>query len=302
MRQHQFEHLYNTSNVAEGSQEVFGTMVCAAAPGSMFLANKMPDDDREKIQELIAHLENIKAERFILISSIAVFERFNGGDGEESNDFVKDRAYGRHRRLLEAFCEQRFDSCVIVRLPALFGEGLRKNFIFDLLNPMPTMLTKEKLSALLDFLEPELRKRLEPLYALDDVTGMYRLDRNALNADSHRHALNTAVGDAGLSATQFHHQDTTYQFYDLSRLWTDIRIAADAGLSHVHLTTEPVTASAVHRRLLNTDMPKTNAKLHHEDMHTRHAGLWGRTGPYLADAAAVLDGLDAFFTGRRRSP
>ena len=46
-------------------------------------------------------------------------------------------------------------------------------------------------------------------------------------------------------------------------------------------------------------MPETAARLHREDMHTRHAHLWGRNGPYLDDAENVLERLSAFYAAER---
>ena len=34
----------------------------------------------------------------------------------------------------EDFCVRTFAGCVVVRLPGLFGEGLKKNVLYDLLN------------------------------------------------------------------------------------------------------------------------------------------------------------------------
>ena len=46
-------------------------------------------------------------------------------------------------------------------------------------------------------------------------------------------------------------------------------------------------------------MPETPARLHREDMRTRHSGLWGKTGPYIAAEDDVLHALDRFFLAER---
>lgn len=300
--QNSFSALYNSSNISQIRGEGFDTIVCAAAPGSMFEANTFPDRDHQKVQALIDLLAEAKANRCILISSIAVLADFAGGDKEGTTAFQDGLAYGRHRRGLEAFCEQSFEDCLVVRLPALFGKGLRKNFIFDLLNPVPTLLTEAKINGLCAALDATLAERVWALYAHDPAIGMLRIDRTALDSDPLRDALDAAVTALGFSATQFHNPDTTYQYYDMCRLWSDIGIAASAGLKHIHLVTEPLQAKQIHQRLIGRDMPDTGARLHHEDMRTRHADLWGRTGLYLDDAEAVLDRLDGFFQSARRTP
>lgn len=297
--QHGFAARFNSSNIGEIADAAFDTVVCAAAPGSMFTANRNPDRDRAAIDALISRLDTVRTQRFVLISSIAVLADFAGGDDEGTWAFQQELAYGRHRRLLEAFCEARFDDSLIVRLPALFAAGLRKNFVFDLMNPVPTMLPQARLEALLEQLEPEERDALAGFYAPDLSTGMLRLDRPSLNADPRRMALDGAVRRMRMSATQFHNPETTYQYYDMTRLWQDINIATQAGLRHLHLAVAPLRAADIHARLLDTNMPDTGAELHREDMRTRHAALWGCDGPYLEDAATVLDKLAAFFASQR---
>lgn len=265
----------------------------------MFEANHAPRRDQAAIEMLKEQLRRISARRFVLISSIAVLADFAGGDDETTEFFQKEIAYGRHRRELEVFCEGRFENCLVVRLPALFGRGLRKNFIFDLMNPVPTMLSEERFQALLETLPLGLRDALALCYAFDPVTGMMRLDRMALNADPRGRALNAAVRATGLSATQFHNPESTFQFYDMTRLWADISTAFCAGLGHLHLAVEPLCAADIHARLLGAPMPETGAKLHREDMHTRYASLWGHEGPYLEDADVVLEKLAAFYVENR---
>ncbi|MAS41956.1 MAG: hypothetical protein CML46_07040 [Rhodobacteraceae bacterium] len=297
LRQRPFADRYNSRDIGGIAGRAYDAVVCAAAPGSMFEANKFPDRDREKVEALCDQLRGVSAERFVLISSIAVLEDFAGEDDEGSERFQQALAYGRHRRMLETFCAERFPRCLIVRLPALFGPGLRKNFIFDLMNPMPSMLTEAKLADLRDGLGPDLAAAPAGFYAPDAATGMLKLNRAAYDASPLRPALDAAVTEFGASAVQFHNPQTTYQYYDIMRLWDDVEIALEAGLEVIHMATEPLRADRIHQRLTGRPMPSTGARPHHEDMRTRHAGLWGREGGYLEDADAVLDRLAAFFGG-----
>jgi hypothetical protein len=161
------------------------------------------------------------------------------------------------------------------------------------------MLTEAKHEALVAALDGDLPDWLAALYAPDAATGLLKLDRAALNADPRRVALEAALDALGATATQFHHRETTYQYYPTSRLWQDIGIAQAAGLTHLHLAPEPLTAADIHARLTGRPMPETPARLHREDMRTAQAGLWGATGPYQFAAAETLEALDAFFASQR---
>lgn len=298
-QQANFSGFFNSKNISEIQNDNWDTVFCAAAPGSMFQANKSPERDEEQIQALIERLETVETKQFVLISSIAVLEDFAGADDEETTAFQKKLAYGRHRRLLESFVENHFSQSLIVRLPALFGHGLRKNFIFDLLNPVPTMLTKASLANLSSALSADLIACLSMVYTHDPATDMVKVDRERLSLDPRRSVLETAISNLGFAATQFHNPETTYQYYDMSRLWSDIEIATNADLSHIHLVSEPLKAARIYDRLIGQPMPETCAKIHHEDMRTRHASLWQMTGPYLVGAETTLDRLAAFFAAAK---
>ena len=298
-RQANFDACFNSRNVAEIEGQSFATLVCAAAPGSMLEANTAPTRDREQIHGLIERISKVRADRFVLISSIAVLSDFAGRHVESTRDFQDTIAYGHHRRELEAFVENHFEHSLVVRLPALFGRQLRKNFVFDILNPTPSMLNQEKLSSLRGKLSPELSNWVGHLYCKDPVTGLLKLDRTAMNRDARRGALDSAAVEQGFSAIQFHNRQTTYQYYAIDQLWRDIGLASHAGLSHLHCASEPLKANAIHKRLTGKEMPETSARLHHENMHSEHAALWGKSGPYLYGADETLDRLEVFFSGER---
>lgn len=295
VRQSDFTDRFASHNISNALGRSFDCVVCAAAPGSMFEANRFPDQDRQRVDALTESLSQISARQFILISTIAVLENFDAGDDEETASFQSALAYGRNRRLLEVFCADRFDNCLVVRLPALFGTGLRKNFLFDILNPMPSMLTEPRFDELSDQLPDRLRTALTGIYRKDPDLGLFVIDRVALDGSGLRRAYDEAVTSLDLSAVQFTNPETRFQYYDMTRLWSDIGVALQASLEVIHLAPEPLLAKDVFKELTGQDMPRTEARLHHEDMRTRHAALWGRDGFYINGAADVLAQLRGFF-------
>jgi nucleoside-diphosphate-sugar epimerase len=80
------------------------------------------------------HLGEVRAHRTVLISTIDVYDSPVGVDEESEPHSSGGCAYGHHRLWLEQFFRKRFTNLLIVRLPGLFGNGLKKNVIYDLLH------------------------------------------------------------------------------------------------------------------------------------------------------------------------
>src|SRR5690606_37135502 len=118
----------------EISDREFDMVVCAGAPGQKGVANREPENDRANIGLLISYVKTVRCRKFILISTVDVFKEPNNVDESTPVDEIGLHAYGFHRRFIERFVENHFDSSLIVRLPGLVGPGLRKNVIFDFLN------------------------------------------------------------------------------------------------------------------------------------------------------------------------
>jgi len=132
-RQVSFDACFHSTDVHELKGRRFDTVVCAAAPAAKWKANKEPEADLANIEGLIRILETVQAAHFILISTVDVFGSPLGVTEDSPVDVAAATAYGRHRRVLEQFVQGRFDATVL-RLPGLFGLGLRKNVIYDLLH------------------------------------------------------------------------------------------------------------------------------------------------------------------------
>lgn len=134
IQQIEFSDLYNSKNIEEIKNQEFDFIACAGAPAAMWIANANPEEDLANIQKLIDALFSVKAKFFVLLSTVAVYPEPNGVTEDVLPDMTKATAYGRNRRLLETFVEQHFSSHLILRLPGLFGSGLKKNAIYDLIH------------------------------------------------------------------------------------------------------------------------------------------------------------------------
>lgn len=133
-RQYAFDHQFNSSNCEQMAGRRFDLLVCAGVSASKWLANQDPEADRDKIAVLEHALRSVEAERFILISTVDVYPATTGVDEASDCHSAANHAYGRNRLAFEEFVKQRFREVHVVRLSGLFGPGLKKNVIFDLMN------------------------------------------------------------------------------------------------------------------------------------------------------------------------
>lgn len=132
-RQHEFDATFNSANIEQIEGRSFDLVVCAGAPAEKWKANADPDADFANIGRLIAALERVETEKLVLVSTVDVFARPIGVDENSEVKLTGLHAYGRNRRILEDAVAARFDA-TILRLPGLYGHGLKKNVIYDFLH------------------------------------------------------------------------------------------------------------------------------------------------------------------------
>lgn len=118
--QNRYDLKFNSSNFKDIPNYKFKELWFSGLPAAKWIANKNPEDDWNNINEIMNVLSETEVERFILISTIDIY-----------ND---SEPYGLHRKKFEEFVTAKFNNHHIIRLPALFGENLKKNIIYDLLN------------------------------------------------------------------------------------------------------------------------------------------------------------------------
>lgn len=129
-----YSDLFRSSNIGDIAGRSFDRVVCAGVKAAKWIANQEPAADRAGIKTLTQALESVTAREFVLISTVDVYPRPIDVDESVIPRAEDAQPYGRHRYELEQFVRSRFEKALIVRLPGLFGTGLKKNAIYDFLH------------------------------------------------------------------------------------------------------------------------------------------------------------------------
>ena len=129
-----YDSLYRSSNIDTIRGRSFGHVVCAGVQALKWRANLHPDEDSGGIARLRDPLSEITAERLTLISTIDVYPVPQAVDEDSVIDRGHHHAYGLHRLEFEDWVKDHFPKVLVLRLPGLFGPGLKKNVIFDMLH------------------------------------------------------------------------------------------------------------------------------------------------------------------------
>lgn len=131
--QHTFDDLYNSSNIQDIEGKEYDLIVSAGARAEKWRINQEPEKDLAEIMGLINHLKRVKTKKFVLISTVDVYKIPVGVDENTPIDTEGLHPYGKNRYVLEQFVRDAYDG-LIVRLPGLFGPGIKKNVIYDLMH------------------------------------------------------------------------------------------------------------------------------------------------------------------------
>lgn len=134
-RQRSVDRSYHRPDVAQIRGQRFDRLYLAGAPAQKWVANDDPEGDAAALAEQVEHLRHVEAQTVVLISTVDVYPTPVGvTESTPLSPTDHPQAYGRNRLWLEGAVKELFPRTVVVRLPGLFGTGLRKNLVYDLLH------------------------------------------------------------------------------------------------------------------------------------------------------------------------
>lgn len=298
-RSRSFDEQYNSSNIDALPESSFDLVICAGAPAMMWAANANPEQDQRNLDRLAKAILLANIERLILISTVAVFDDVSKGYTEKDASYETQKAYGRNRRALEEALINRPGRTQIVRLPALFGRGLKKNFIFDLMNPVPSFLKPEKWNSLLAQFDAADARLAGDYFELDQALGMLRYDRARAQADKTDDKLAKIFVDAGFTARLFTNSASAFQCYHLERLADDVETVIEEDIDVLNICSQPLHAFEIHESLTGYPFENAGPPIIKEDVRTLYGDLFGGSGPYHFSREQTMQALRAFFDTER---
>lgn len=128
-----FDDLYNTSNFDQIVGRHYDLVVSAVGRADSHRINQAPDEDRESLRRFAQVLQTVSIDELVHMSTVCVFDASDRCDEDTTSDAESLTPYGRHRLELERVLLDSFGA-LCIRLPQLFGPGIKKGLIYDLMN------------------------------------------------------------------------------------------------------------------------------------------------------------------------
>lgn len=132
-----FEYKFNSKNLADISEVPEGCdLYLSCLPATKWMVNKNLKEDMLNISRILEKVGAKSYKNVYLISTIDIYGSSPLHSDEDYAPNYEGMSYGSNRLLFEAMVKEYVccEKLQIFRLPALFGEGLKKNVIFDLMN------------------------------------------------------------------------------------------------------------------------------------------------------------------------
>ena len=187
-------------------------------------------------------------------------------------DIEHQEPYGANRYKLEQWVADNFSNYLIVRLPGLFGINLKKNFIYDYIHYIPSLLNENKYDEL-----SSVSNIIKENYCLQD-NGFYKCNCD----ESDKYLLKEEFKKIGFSALNFTDSRGKFQFYNLANLWKDIELALKNNIKILNIATEPITIGELHKYLSgNTFINELNKNIPNYNFKSKYDKLYGGKDGYL---------------------
>lgn len=284
--EHSFSGLFNSVNIREaygGKPEI---LVYAGVPAEMYSAVQNPEKDMDAIKQAMNNIEQINPKHILLISTVAVYSETKGVDEDTQISPEVLTPYGANRFILEQWVSESFLNHTIIRLPALFGKNIKKNFLYDYIHPVPKIIRSELYEKMVK------RENVLSSFYQQDGSGFYRCRDVSLQEEI---SLKESFQKLNFSALNFTDSRSRYQFFNLKHLWNYIDMALNTDIQLLNIATVPIGISELYNILTGKEFVNFSAKHPYDyDIKSKYAELFGGANGYMQSKESVVSEIKAF--------
>lgn len=291
-----FDYKFNSKNILEILNHQYDLIVSCGIRAEKFLANKYPEKDMNNINNFIDILKKVKTKKIVAISTIDVYDKTLEVDENYKIDKSELEPYGLNRKVFEEFIQSNFEDYLIIRLPALYGMGLKKNFIYDLINKIPSIIMKSKFEDLLKNSDEYQKNILNKNY-IPNENGDFKY----IGIKSDREELIEGLEKNNFTSLVFTDYRSSFPFYNLDNLWRDINIALNKNIKLLNITAEPLTAKEIANYCCNIDFKNiiSNKNPVKYDIKSIYDEDFGGKNGYMYSKDYVLEDIKKFIENMR---
>lgn len=281
-----FSKVYNSDNVELGYGTCPDILIYAGVRGTKFKANLKPEEDMINIKAAIYNITNIRPKKLILISTIDVFNRPDGENEDAAIRFEGLSSYGRNRALLEKWVKDNLNNYLIIRLPGIYGKNIKKNFIYDILHPIPFMLTENK------YRESYMIEKEIAIFYLKNIDGFYYRKKLKIEEQAKLRSIWDKIGFTSLDFTD---SRGIFQYYNLKSLWENICVAVKNNIKILNIATEPVSIAEIYKYIFQKDLHNyISDNIPYYNFKTKYDQLFNGKNGYIMEKEAVLEDIKKF--------
>lgn len=280
-----FDETYNSKNIINAYRKEPDILVYAGVRGTKFIANKYPEEDYKNIEDATYNIKMINPKKLILISTVDVYDDLDGKDESYKIDDSRLHTYGKNRYHLEQWVISNLDDYHIIRLPAIYGNNLKKNFVHDLINPAPPYLTSEKYFELLN-----LNKLICEYYTLNG--DVYHLNNNDK-------VINDFFRSSVFNSLSFTDSKSEYQYFNLFYLHSVIEEVIKKNIKILNCVTEPIISSELYEKIYGQEFNNnvSDNPIKYNLMTNVSLDYFNVSNNYLINKSVIFNDLVSFIEG-----
>ena len=155
-------YTFNRENILTILNEEYDTVICSAPTSQKLKVNLDLIDYESDLNNLCEMIKQVKTKNFILVSSQSIL-------------FEKNKYSDLQNKVLKTVSEFQLNNTIYL-MDTLYGENLKKGFIYDVLNKEWTIIKKEVL-----YKYPELNNCYKPIENSDFYQQIKSLPDDLLN-------------------------------------------------------------------------------------------------------------------------